>query len=387
MQKYFQDIVKSIQSLVKFDSSLAPATENAPFGAPTRECLTAFLSLAKSMGFETHDYDGYAGEVIFGEGEEFAILAHLDVVPAGDGWHYPPFGGVIVGDKLYGRGTMDDKGPAVISLYCLYALKQEGFLPKRKIKLIVGCNEETGWACMEHYKKVATMPEEGISPDADFPVIYAEKGIAHVKLNFPVKNAPFTALSGGKAANMVCDFATASPAPQTFDLTAFENPVAGVSLTADNGVLTARGVSAHGSTPEKGANALQSLLAFYARENDDVAYAYNCLFGHCFGLKTMCDETGYLSYSPNVAAFENGVLSVTVDIRYPATHALTEVTHVLNEAGISYELLHTQAPLMNDENGSLIQTLLSVYNRVTGKNAKPIAIGGGTYARVLKRGC
>lgn len=386
MYKYFNEIVASIQNIVRFDSSAAPAAPGAPFGTETKRCLDYFLSLARNMGFETHDYDGYVGDVVFGEGEEFAVLAHLDVVPAGSGWKYPPFDGIIENGKLYGRGTTDDKGPAVICLYCLKALKDEGVIPKRKIKLIVGCNEETGWACMEHYKKVAHMPEEGFTPDADFPVIYAEKGILHLKLAFPVKNAPFETFYSGTAANMVCDRAVAAPYFPDESVEP-QSRVTGVRLSAENGFLTAIGISAHGSTPEKGANALQALSAYYAQRNNDCAYLYDVLWNDSLNLKAISDETGVLTMSPNVAEYKNGVLYITVDFRIPSTHNLTEVTHAFDETGISYEILHAQDPLFNDPNGKLIKTLLNVYNRITGSNERPIAIGGGTYARALKCGC
>ncbi len=385
MEKYFDEIVKSIQGVISFNSCLAPAKAGAPFGEENGKCLEFFLSLARDMGFETKNFDGYAGEVIFGEGEEFAVLAHLDVVPAGSGWTYPPFDGVIADGKLYGRGAMDDKGPAVICLYCLKALKEEGFLPKRKIKLIVGCNEESGWKCMEYYKKVARLPDEGFTPDADFPVIYAEKGILQLRLSFSLKNPPFEKLYGGTAANMVCDFACAAPFNECIN--EYANPVKDTLLRAENGLLKAFGISAHASTPEKGANALQALLAFYAKTNDECAQVYDILFNDKLKLKEICDETGSLTLSPNLVEYKNGVLSVTVDLRVPATHALKEPTHALNQAGISYEIIHGQEPLYNAPNGKLIQTLLGVYNRVTGENKAPVAIGGGTYARVLKCGC
>ena len=200
-------VIKSISEIVKFDSSQQPPLAGKPFGEGAAKCLDYFLTLAESFGFKTVNYDNYVGEVIFGEGEEFAILAHLDVVPAGSGWTHDPFGGETdyINNKIWGRGTMDDKGPAVISLYALKALKDEGFAPNKKIKLIVGCNEENGWGCIDYYEKHAHMPETGFSPDADFPVIYAEKGILHLKINF-YGNFGFSTLSGGERANMVCDY-------------------------------------------------------------------------------------------------------------------------------------------------------------------------------------
>ena len=334
MQKYFDDIVNSTADILRFDSSLKPAEGDYPFGKETADCLHFFLALAESMGFETRNYDNYVGEVIFGEGKDFAILAHLDVVPAGNGWKYPPFGAVInddvsdggvTGRKIWGRGALDDKAPAIVCLYALKALKDEGIQPKRTIKLIVGCNEEAGWKCIEHYNKVAVMPEEGFTPDADFPVIYAEKGILHFTTEFPMETPPFTAFSAGERVNMVCDLATAVVSKKTAGkLVDYQNPVDGTALFYDNttNILRATGKSAHGSTPDKGANALQAMLRFLAQEDENCQKAYDLLFNDVLGLKHMHDETGYLTMSPDVAAYQNGALHITTDIRFPSTHAL-----------------------------------------------------------------
>lgn len=379
MQKYFDGIVRSLREMISYDSSQAAPEAGMPFGRGAANCLNAFLSLAGGMGFETHNYDNYIGEVIFGEGEEFAILCHLDVVPAGGGWTHAPFGGEIVDGRLYGRGAADDKGPAVICLYCLKALKDEGFVPRKKIKLIVGCNEESGWACIEHYRRCASMPETGFSPDADFPVIYAEKGILHFEAAFPVPDAPFASLSGGERANMVCALASAEGVRDPRGHEAF-------GLSFENGSLVSRGVSAHASTPEEGKNALEPLLAFFAAQNAGVRRAHDVLFADVLGLKRFRDETGGLTMSPNVASFSDGVLRVITDIRYPAAMKSEQIVALLGGAGVNYRLLHCQDPLFNDKNGELIRTLLGVYEEATGEKAEPLAIGGGTYARALKNG-
>ena len=403
MDKYFNETVSSISRILQFDSSFKGAEEDEngvyPFGKETADCLQYFLSLAQSFGFETHNYDNYVGEVIFGTGEEFAVLAHLDVVPAGSGWKYPPFGGVINDDvsdggvqgaKIWGRGAMDDKGPAVACLYALKALKDENFTPRRKIKLIVGCNEECGWRCIEHYKKVAHMPDEGFTPDANFPVIYAEKGILHFTASFPINDAPMYSLKGGDRPNMVCDHVSAFLTRKTASkLVAYKNEVQGTTFSYDNttNMLQVYGKSAHASTPEKGANAMQALFAFLSTINEDCAYVYDVLFNDGLGLNQFQDETGVLTLSQGVVSFQNGVLKITCDIRFPATFALESVTERLDEAGIAYTIDNYQAPLYNDINGALITALSSVYNRATGTEQTPIAIGGGTYARALKCGC
>lgn len=378
MEKYLNDTVKTIQELIRIDSTNQPAEEGMPFGKGAARALQAFLSCAAAMGFETRNYDNYVGEVLFGEGEPFAILAHLDVVPAGSGWTHAPFGGEIENGKLYGRGAMDDKGPAVVCLYALKALKDEGFQPRKTIKLIVGCNEECGWGCIDHYKQCAEMPKVGFTPDADFPVIYAEKGILHVKFYFPVENAPFTALYGGKGVNMVCDEAFAQ-CDKTEGAERY-------SLLVEDDLLVSRGVSAHGSTPEKGKNALEPLFAYFARTNEDMRRAHEILFEDIFGLKNFADETGRLTMSPDIANYGDGILSVCVDIRYPATLPLQAVLDVLNKTGVRYEEIHHQSALFNPKDSFLIQTLQRVYNEATGERAEPIAIGGGTYARALECG-
>ncbi len=399
MEKYFDKIVQSTVELIRFDSSLKEAEEGYPFGKGAGDCLEYFLSLAREMGFETHNYDNYVGEVIFGNGKPFAILAHLDVVPAGSGWNYPPFGGVVNDDisaggvggkKIWGRGAMDDKTPAVVCLYALKALKDEGIIPNRTFKLIVGCNEEAGWKCIEHYNKVAQMPEEGFTPDADFPVIYAEKGILQITASFPMENPPFTALEGGRRVNMVCDEATAFLTRKAAEnLVYYQTPIEGARLSYDNttNLLRVFGKAAHGSTPQVGVNAFEALLCFLASFDEECAKAYALLFKDSAGLKSLEDETGALTLSPNVVSYKNGVLKVTADIRFPATLSLEKVTQTLNTWGVEYEIDNYQAPLYNDKNGSLITTLTKVYNEATGEEATPIAIGGGTYARALKCGC
>ena len=376
MNNYFDDIIKNLSELIKFDSSQAPATDGKPFGEKNAHCLEYFLSLASSMGFAVKNYDNYVGEVIFGSGEDFAVLAHLDVVPAGSGWTREPFGGEIdeKARRVWGRGAMDDKGPALITLYAMKALKDEGFKPTKTIKLIVGCNEETGWACMDHYNKVAKIPEVGISPDADFPVIYAENGIVHLQFAFPAANAQFSELKGGGAANMVCDYCSVKAEQKSALLEQ-------LGLEYADGTVVSRGKSAHGSTPDKGVNAIEKVLDYLG-----LSEMKRRLFVEKFGLLNFEDETGALTFSPNVIEQKDGKIYVTCDVRYPATHKLAEVLETVDKYAVPYVILHEQAPLYNDKNGELITTLLGVYNEVTGANAQPVAIGGGTYARALKCG-
>lgn len=376
----FEECVQSIARMVRIDSAQRPALPGKPFGEGAAQALDTFLQMAERFGFATRNYDNYIGEVLFGSGEPFAVLCHLDVVPAGGGWTHPPFGGEIADGRLYGRGTMDDKGPAVICLYCLKALKEAGFAPKRTVKLIVGCNEESGWACIDHYNACAEMPKEGFTPDADFPVIYAEKGILHARFDYPLQDAPFAALAAGERANMVCDYARAEGA--AFDA----ERAARYGVSEEGASVAARGVSAHASTPAAGVNALEKLLRYFAEENEGVARAVADLFDDRTHLRDLRDESGPLTLSPDLAVYENGVLSVTADIRYPATMRRAELLAKLDALGTPYTILSEQPPLFNDKKGKLISTLRRVYEQETGAPCEPIAIGGGTYARALQNG-
>lgn len=373
MDNLFEKTVQSISEIIKFNSAQSAPEKDMPFGRGAAECLNYFLSLAKSFGFETVNYDNYAGEVIFGEGEDFAILAHLDVVPAGGGWTHNPFGGEIDyrNKRIWGRGAMDDKGPAIICLYCIKQLKDEGFKPQKRIRLIVGCNEENGWECIKYFKAHSTMPETGFSPDADFPVIYAEKGIMHVKFTFKA-DGNYSSLNGGNAANMVCDECSVIADADTKKLKQ-------LNLTYENGRVVAHGKSAHGSTPEQGINAIAPILKYLGLDE-----CFDKLFVKKFGLTSYKDETGALTFSADVIRGGKGFVTAVCDIRYPATVSRNEIINAFE--GENFEILSEQAPLFNDRQCALIQVLCGAYNEVTGKNMQPVAIGGGTYARALKCG-
>ena len=373
------DVMTAFCELLSIPSVKGKPEADAPFGADVKRALTYTLNLAESFGFKTNNYDNYVGEVVFGEGKPFGVLCHLDVVPVGNlsSWNTPPFTPTEIDSNLYARGALDDKCGAIATLYALKRLKDEGITPTREIRLILGCDEESGWGCIEHYKKCATLPEEGISPDADFPVIYAEKGIVHAKFTLK-KLKPFD-LSGGTVANVVCDHCK-------FKLNAdYSDALAeklGIQVLGE-GEYENFGVSAHGSTPDKGVNALKPVFHMLSALGYLDASAYKNFFLDAQSLTKLNDETGFLTFSPDVAQTDDENLYLTVDIRYPATYAFESIAALLSKLA-PYETLHRQLPLYADKNGKLVQTLLNVYNQVTGDNAEPIAIGGGTYARALK---
>lgn len=383
MNVYFEKAIETIQNWIKIPSVKSEALDSMPFGKNVNDMLLLALKDAENLGFDVKNYDGYIGEVVFGDGEDkegLAILCHLDVVPAGDlqKWDIAPYLGVIKDGFLYGRGVSDDKGPAVLCLYALKELKDEGFIPNRKIKLIFGCDEESGWGCIDHYNKVAVMPNEGFSPDGDFPVIYAEKGILHVEYLFDispcVKNATCT-----NVINMVCDKVSACFSGE------INLDINEADVLIEKNTITATGKSAHGSTPHLGDNAIKKLLKVFVSNNLFNSIDYKNLFENYNIFSNIVDETGNLTFSPNLIEIKNGKLAVKVDVRYPSTFKKEEVENALNKIGKFTEIQH-KAPLMCSKSENLVKTLLNVYKEVFNDNAEPISTGGGTYARALKSG-
>ncbi len=206
----FNEYITDLKTLISFKSVLSTPKADAPFGAGIKECLSFFLDLATKMGFETINYDNYAGEIAFGKGEEIGIIGHLDVVPIGIGWTTDPFTLIEKDGVYYGRGLSDDKTPLLSCLYALKELKDSGFSVNRKFRLIVGCDEESGWRDIEYLQTKTTLPKFGFSPDGNFPLTYAEKGIVEVSFSFPkLKN--FTDVKGGTVDKTVSDYLAERP--------------------------------------------------------------------------------------------------------------------------------------------------------------------------------
>ena len=204
--KTFDEMLSFLREILQIDTVKSAASEGKPFGEGNALCLEKVLDKAKEMGFETFNCDNYAGHVDFGNGDEiFGILGHLDVVPAEGKWTYPPFGGEIKDGVLYGRGVLDDKGPMIACLYALKQLKDEGFVPSKKIRLIFGCDEESGWGCMDYYSSKIKLPDVGFSPDGDFPVINVEKGVCHIDIDAGALPRGVKEISGGQRVNIVLD--------------------------------------------------------------------------------------------------------------------------------------------------------------------------------------
>lgn len=398
LNEQFDQMVETLQKVVSFNTEKGTATANAPFGQNVADCLHYVLNLCESFGLSTYNCDNYAGHADFaGSGDEIlGILGHLDVVPANPAeWKYPPFAGEIHEGKLFGRGAMDDKGPMIACLFAVKALKEAGFKPTKTVRLIFGCDEESGMQCVEHYFQKMPYPTVSFSPDGDFPVINVEKGICQFDIVCG-KLPDGVTLTAGERANVVpsrCVAALKGVDPTSLDVSAFANLKAVACPCGCGTELTGTGKAAHGSTPDEGVNATHNVIRFlHTRypENETLAFLAEHLCdtdGTSWGIALNDEISGKLTCNLGVLRTEaDGTLRATVDIRFPASFNCDKMLALIGEnTPANFRIVegHTTNPLHVPAGTELVSTLMDVYNSYCGTNLKPLAIGGGTYSKCL----
>lgn len=386
----FNDFLNSAKQLIAIDSVESAPSDNAPFGTGVAECLRETLDIAKGLGFRVTNGDGYYGFADIGEGQDlFGILGHLDVVPYDNNWSVPPLSGDIVDGYMYGRGMQDDKVPTLMCLYAVAELMQSGLKPTKRVRVIFGCNEESGWKCMDRYVEREELPTMGFTPDSDFPVINCEKGVAHysVRLNAPKDVIEFT---GGERANMVMDNCRITLA----ELDEKTREIAQKSgLNVENNTLIATGHSAHGSTPHKGDSALNKIVKVMAdSRSGEWQKLYNIIAptdGSGMGIADSDTVSGALTTNIGTVRLINNEIVFDIDVRYPISGNRDKICEKMqksfgNSSKIDINFYHD--PLYAPKDSALVHALLSAYNEVTGDTAQPISIGGATYARAMPSG-
>lgn len=381
--KNFDSYIKDLSELVAIKSVQAEAEDDAPFGVEIKNALLWFLKKAESFGFKAVNYDNYAGEIDFGDGQEIGIIGHLDVVPVGTGWHEDPFTLTEKDGYFIGRGVGDDKGAMLMTLYALKELKDSKKPCNKKIRFFVGTNEESSWRDIAYLKTKTTIPEYGFSPDGNFPVSYAEKGFYFVNVKLPpFKN--FSNLTGGTVINAVCAHAEITPTAD-FDKTLLNKH----GLEFINGKIISTGVSAHGSKPSLGKNALLPIFMFLKDCGEDVNAVIDYLFSDKWHLCKLHNEQGFITLSPDIASqTEDGEPLIMCDCRIPAPFTVDTLKEKMMNCPLAITIIdHDHPPVMTDKNGKFVQTLLSAYNSVTGETQAPVSMGGSTFARVFKKGC
>lgn len=400
-----EQLIACLQENLRIPSVQGDAEKDAPYGIQVRRCLEHALKTAEDLGFRTVNVDNHLGWCEYGEGSEMvAVLGHLDVVPAGDGWTCDPFGGEIRDGKIWGRGTTDDKGPTVAALFALAALRNSGLPLKRRIRLLFGTNEETGSADVKYYlAHGGEVPVMGFTPDGEYPVINGEKGIINATFSCEYTQSgdlKLLSIRGGTAPNVVPAHACAKlscPKELTTRLAKLKAP--NVRFTAtDYGIFVeTEGVSAHGSTPGLGENAIGRLLIALdtlplsgeaARVIRFLAVSLGMeTDGTSAGIALHDNISGGLTLNLGTLTADENHLSLKINYRYPVTREYKDCAPVLNakfaEAGFTVDSEVHKAKLYIPEDSQLVQTLMKVYREQTGLDGNPKCIGGGTYAKTL----
>lgn len=397
-----EDMLKDIKTLCLIPSTLdeSTAADQQPFGKACRDALDAMLEIGKRDGYEVCDVDGYAGHIDVGEGEEsFGILGHLDVVPCNDiGWDYPPYDMTMVGNKIFGRGVADDKGPLIAGYYAAKIIDELKLPVKMKTRIIFGCNEENGSSCVRYYFTKMPFPAMGFTPDADFPVVFGEKAGCHYEFSGTFEKDHIISINGGETVNIVPETCVAiidgnyDEMKESFDAFLNEYELVGEIKKEDYIHLTIKGKSAHASLPFLGKNASTYMCHYLAgiSKNQFVHFIDDCFFDDHYGHKLNIahkGELGDLTVSLGILKYNDGQACAIVDMRVP--HEVSDEFMVLNiePKALQYGLSqrhHLGKALYVDPNSELIQKLHNAYVEFTGDHEhKPQAIGGGTYAKAM----
>lgn len=401
---YFDDIIKDLHMLISIPSVSKEPEGIYPYGKDSAAAIDAVMKLAENYGLQSKNVGYHAMHAEYGTGEENAmVMAHVDVVPAGEGWDSHPYTLTEKDGKLYGRGIMDDKGPAVIALHCLRALKDAGVVGKRKLRVVLGGSEETGMVDMKHYFASEQKPDIGFSPDGEYGICHCEKGIMTYMASSHNDSELIRSFEAGTVANsvpfkavcrIVCSAeerrALEAEAPKHKGDYQFEE-------TGDGVLVTAIGTASHASMPEQGLNAAAHLLgllkscfgtdrfgSFFQHIDKRIGTE---LDGCSLGIQMEDEVSGGLTYNLGIIHADENNCELTANIRYPATKdgdAISETIQKVTEAdGVSYRLHLDEKPLYVPKDSPMIQLLAKAYEDVTGQPCTIYAMGGGTYAREM----
>ncbi|MBJ8349855.1 dipeptidase [Streptococcus zalophi] len=386
--------VETLKELIAIPSVLNEGEDGTPFGKDIQRALETTLGIANNLGFKTYiDPKGYYGYAEIGEGETLiAILCHLDVVPAGDlsKWKTNPFEAVIENNQLFGRGSQDDKGPTVASMYAVKALLDAGVPFNKRIRFIYGTDEETLWRCMARYNEIEEVADMGFAPDSSFPLTYAEKGLLQVKITG--KGSSDLSLELGEAFNVVPGKASYSGENQK---ELIENLTRlGYAYETTDDTVVVIGESKHSKDAGDGINAIirliEGLSPIQTHSTIDFLLTH---IGHdgtgsqLFG-KIEDEPSGQLSFNVAGLTIDENHSEIRIDMRIPVLADKDALVKQLSETvaqyGLVYEEFDYVRPLYVPLDSQLVQTLLSVYRDMTGDMSPAMSSGGATFARTMK---
>ena len=412
VDEVWEDVVADIAALVSHLSIVDydAAEEGAPFGRPVLDALDCALGIAARLGYEVSDDEGYVGMAdITGERpEQVATIAHVDVVPAGPGWATDPFAMERREGWLLGRGVIDDKGPAVLSLYAGAYFLKHGITPRYSFRALLGCDEEAGMTDVHRYLARHNDPAFLFTPDAEFPVCNAEKGLyGAIFKSAEVAGGAILSWSGAEASNAipsesVCELAVDAselPAPVAHD-----DRIEVTTVEPGRARVFAHGIGGHASLPAGTLNAVGLVVAYlqevtvaradlFAPAERDFLNLLSVLHadtdGTASGIVSENEAFGPLTCNAGCIAVCDGRIEQTIDVRYPDSTSPEAMTAILEPLAASHgavlEVTRTKPAFSTSADSPAVQALINTYNEVTGKQAKPFSMGGGTYARNFAR--
>ena len=411
-----EEMLSDIIELCKIDSTKDSYRTGKPFGQGCFEALDEALHIGERYGFTINNYSNYVGTIDLNDKEkQLDILAHLDVVPAGDGWTVTePFEPVVKDGKIYGRGTADDKGPAMAALYAMRAIKELGIPVKKNVRLILGTDEECGSSDIRHYYSLEKEAPMTFSPDASFPVINIEKGSLHGRFSAEFEASRelprMISFKSGTKVNVVPAKAEAlfegldGSDTEEFAKKFEEELGIRFDVSAENGYMKieAFGENGHASTPWKGKNALTGLLALIEKlnlaecEQLEKIRALNRLmphgdwFGKNLGIAMEDEISGPLTLAFSMLEITETGLNGDFDSRCPicsnVENTLKPAKKNMEDNGIRFDTETMNPPHHVDGNSDFVKTLLNCYEMYTGRKGECVAIGGGTYVHHLENG-
>lgn len=402
--KYQDEMFADLARLIAILSVRGEAEPGKPFGEAPAQALHCILEIAERMGFPTKNVGNYAGHAEYGAGDEVAaVLAHVDVVPAGDGWETDPFTMVKIGNQYFGRGVADDKGAAIVALYCLKALKDENVAAKRRIRTIFGAGEETGSDDLERYFDKEPMPVMGFTPDAEYGVCNREKGILRMNFSAPNDSTVLRSFTAGTVVNAVPAGACAELActkEETAHLRAAMAEVEGrfsLEETEEGARVSSAGTASHAMQPQEGFNAashlLKLLFAVFNAEQLGTLPAFlekhigTELNGASLGVKQEDGESGPLTLNLGLLHADDSLCTAAIDIRYPVTADGAAIIETIQKAARAEDVFPEEGghmkPLFLPAGSAFITLLQDAYAAFMGEPAPLYATGGGTYARAL----
>ena len=402
-------LLKDLAEMIKIPSKLEGYDNpEYPFGKNIDNALNAFLKIGEKLGFKTKNIDKHCGYIEFGEGEEMVgIVGHLDVVPEGEGWTYPPYELTIKDGNVYGRGTIDDKGPMMAALYAMKAVMEKAEVHKR-VRLIIGLNEENDWRGIEYYKEHEELPTVGFSPDADFPCIYSEKALLTVYTEEDYTENPIIKIKGidckNNRINVVPKYCAVklevtekiSEELKKMLITKIEDDISFTRIQNEFYIET-RGIQAHAAHPDLGVNAVSKMVNLlneifnkFGVENKTINLLANKIGnefdGESLGIKHVNEELGDLTLNLASLELKEGKIKSGMNLRIPGDVTIEEIkekiTSELAEINPKYE--GEKQALYIPKDNELVQKLCKIYNDYTGQNKEPLAIGGATFARAFK---